>query len=457
MRPILLFITIFLLLSCDLEAEKKEEVEVVNELSASELLSQISSAVSGDTIYLEDGKYTNLVLDVDKSGIIIEARNTGKVYIEGESQIELSGDNITLKGVYFRNGYPVDKPGAIYVTGSNNHVTECTIDGFNDSNRDIDFKWLSLGNGTTNNEVSYCTFTGKNSMGTLLVVWRDSDMENNHHIHHNLFSDVSYNETDATEGSNGFETIRIGTGTYSQSDSNTIVEYNYFEECNGEIEIISNKSGGNIYRYNTFIDSKGALTLRQGHGCTVDSNYFDGGNNSGTSGVRVTGEDHIITNNYFIDLAGSGATRGAISITHTDGTDYREVKNVTISNNTIIGSKQSFIYGGGADEDDPDTAPYSVTISDNLVINDNSYDIINIKSSSSGPLDIQFPTYSGNIYYGTSLGLSPIPDGIDFSSTVRPDLTQLSTGQYIHSSDNPIGAEEIIKLSTSDVGVGNSN
>ena len=57
---------------------------------------------------------------------------------------------------------------------------------------------------------------------------------------------------DRTFGSNGGETLRIGTSHYSLSDSFTVVENNYFERTNGEVEIISVKSGKNQIRNNVF-------------------------------------------------------------------------------------------------------------------------------------------------------------------------------------------------------------
>jgi poly(beta-D-mannuronate) lyase len=48
------------------------------------------------------------------------------------------------------------------------------------------------------------------------------------------------------------------------SNSRTVVEHNLFQECNGEIEIVSSKSCENTYRYNTFLNCEGAVTLRHG-------------------------------------------------------------------------------------------------------------------------------------------------------------------------------------------------
>ena len=74
--------------------------------------------------------------------------------------------------------------------------------------------------------------------------------------------------------------------------SRTVVENNLFEQCNGDVEIVSNKSGENVYRHNTFVECVGALTLRHGKGCVVEGNYFLGHLAPQTGGVRIIGEDH---------------------------------------------------------------------------------------------------------------------------------------------------------------------
>ena len=80
-----------------------------------------------------------------------------------------------------------------------------------------------------------------------------------------------------------------------------------FKHCNGEPEIITSKSSNNIYRYNLFFESEGALTLRHGNATHVYGNYFIGNNLRRTGGIRVIGEDHEICRNYFHGLAGAGA------------------------------------------------------------------------------------------------------------------------------------------------------
>ena len=50
---------------------------------------------------------------------------------------------------------------------------------------------------------------------------------------------------------------------------------NQFINCNGEIEVVSNKSGQNIYYANYMENSEGTITLRHGNGCIVYKNHFN--------------------------------------------------------------------------------------------------------------------------------------------------------------------------------------
>lgn len=418
--------------------------------SISDLNTKISAASSGDVIALENGTYSNVNLSINTDGVIVVAETSGSVFIEGTSTIDLDGDYIIFEGFTFQNGQPADKKGAIIISGSHNRVTNCKIDSFNDNEPANSYKWVSLDNDATFGEVDHCTFTGKNTEGTLLVVWRDNTSRQDHKIYRNVFSDYQYVAAeDIDDDNNGWEVIRIGTSTESQSSSYTTVEYNYFYDVNGEIEIISNKSGHNIYHYNTFESSAGLLTLRHGNDCTVDSNYFLIDDTKG-GGVRVIGEGHTITNNYIEGAKSTSNSRGGIALSSSQNSPalsgYWEVSNVTVSNNTIINSKQSLHYGSSAKEN----APASATISNNLIRNnidnDGDYDFIRVTDNSSGDaLDIIAPIYSNNYFYGSSnLGLSSTPAGINLNEVA---LSQNANGQYFATYDSlNVGAPQLIKL-----------
>src|SRR6185369_16670177 len=142
--------------------------------------------------------------------------------------------------------------------------------------------------------------------------------------------------------------IRVGTSDFSFNQSRTVVEDNFFEHCNGDVEIISSKSIGNTFRRNTFFECEGALSLRHGNGSTVEGNYFFGNHKPLTGGVRIVGEDHTVFNNYFADLAGS-SSRAPLAImqgiTNSPLNGYFQVKRAMVAFNSFVNCANSLLIG----------------------------------------------------------------------------------------------------------------
>ena len=151
--------------------------------------------------------------------------------------------------------------------------------------------------------------------------------------------------------------------------SRTVVEDNLFEHCNGEIEIVSNKSCENVYRNNTFLECAGALTLRHGNRCEVYGNVFIGNSQKNTGGVRIIGEDHRVFSNRFFDLAGEDA-RAAIclmnGIVNSPLNGYYQVKRAWITSNTISRCKQDFVIGFS--DEKATLPPVECVITNNIIV-----------------------------------------------------------------------------------------
>jgi poly(beta-D-mannuronate) lyase len=268
--------------------------------SIDDILQQIKEANPGDTIIINNGRYHNFNLNFEANGlegkeITIKAETSGNVIFTGQSNIKFKGSYIVLDGFVFTDGYykiENSTDSAIMLGDANSHhnrITNITIDGYNPPSKEIDVRWVRVYG--KHNRVDNSTFINKNSQGLMLEIVRpkESTEPNYAQIDHNYFAFFEKGV------GNGAETLRIGTSEQSQTDSNSVVEYNVFEECNGEIEFISNKSGGNIYRYNTILNTEGNLTLRHGNSCTVESNVFL--NTKGLTsagGVRVMDSNHIV-------------------------------------------------------------------------------------------------------------------------------------------------------------------
>ena len=237
-----------------------------------------------------------------------------------------------------------------------------------------------------------------------------------HLIDNNYFAD-------RPEGNaNGFETIRIGTSAESLSDSFTTVENNLFERVDGEIEIISNKSGNNTFRYNTFRESSGTLTLRHGDDNRVEGNFFLGEGKDGSGGVRVIGERQTLVNNYFQGL--DGRAGGAISISagvpNSANNQYFQVKDAVIAHNTVIDVNEAAItFDDGLGSSGRTLLAENVTIANNAIFS--TQDALFEGNEGTGW------TWEGNIAFGQSLGSAAGNPGI---SVVDP--------QYAVGSRRPL-------------------
>ncbi len=304
----------------------------------------------GDAVILEDGKYDEITLYITDSGtfehpIFLFAKNPGKVTITGESRVDVVADYVTVANLTFQEGYPTTDSGVVSLNGdycrfTNNHIKNFELSTY-------DYKWVSLTG--THHSIDRNTFDGKSTGGSLLTVWRNDLSSQYHHIYKNVFK----NFADAG-GANGYETMRIGTSTYSQTDSHVLIEDNLFEKVSGEIEIISIKSGRTIVRGNTFKECVGLVTCRHGKNDLIENNVFLCGGINDTGGIRMYDSGHIIRNNYIENANSSSNTRAGIvvhsGVNEAGTTTTMNLQwipfNILIQNNTIVDSRQSILFCG---------------------------------------------------------------------------------------------------------------
>jgi poly(beta-D-mannuronate) lyase len=305
---------------------------------------------AGDKVILKDVEWKDQRLvftgiGKEKAPIVLTTEKPGKVKLTGNSTLLIDGSWLVADGLFFTEGYS-DKKDVIAFSdqSSNCRLTNTAVVNYNHPDKKFDYKWVSVFG--HRNRVDHCWLEGKTHQGPTMVIWLDGQ-PNYNLIDHNYFGQRP------DLGVNGGETIRIGNSTWSLHDSHTTVEKNIFEHCDGELEIISNKSCKNIIRDNLFYESKGTLTLRHGNDADVYRNIFIGNGLPNTGGIRIIAENHKVHDNYFQDLTGTGVS-AAISI--MDGlpnpplTGHWQVKNAKIYNNTIINCKESFSIGVGKNE-----------------------------------------------------------------------------------------------------------
>ena len=354
-----------------------------------ELILAISKAKPGTTIKMAKGIWKNIEIDFYGNGtptkpITLEAEKSGQVFIEGESNLKMSGTYLTVKGLIFRNGYTPSSDVIAFQKSKGNvcnncRVTECVIDNFNNPERFEQDIWVSLFG--KNNRFDHNHLTGKRNQGVTVAIRLEGEESrgNHHQIDHNYFGPRP------SLGSNGGETIRIGTSHNCTSNSNTVVSDNFFDRCSGEVEIISNKSCQNIFRNNTFFECQGTITLRHGNETLVENNYFFGNRKPHTGGIRVINENQKVINNYCEGLTGY-RFRSAFAIMNgvpnSPANRYLPVINAYVANNSFINCDNIQICTGSDKE--RSVPPKSSVISNNIFYNTQKQDVFKIFDDISG-------------------------------------------------------------------------
>ena len=344
---------------------------------------------AGDVIILANGEWRDFEIKFSGKGtskkpIMLTSEEAGKVFLTGQSNLRIGGSYMLVSGLVFKDGFsPTNEVISFRRSktelANNSRVTQVVIDGFSKVDRFESDYWVGIYG--KNNRFDHNHLSGKTNKGVTLAVRLTSEdsQENYHRIDHNYFGPRP------VLGSNGGETLRIGTSKYSASNSYTLVENNYFDRCDGEVEIISSKSGGNIFRGNVFYESSGTLTLRHGNDSLVENNVFFGNGKDHTGGIRVINENQTVRNNYMEGLTGTGF---ASALTVMNGVPnspinrYVQVDNAVVENNSVINSKR-VTFNAGADSE-RSAPPVNSSFSGNILSGSGKGTFIKVQDDISG-------------------------------------------------------------------------
>lgn len=339
---------------------------------AAELTKQFPTAQPGDTFLLADGDYQLSWLKASCVGtpahpIVVKAANARKARVVGSGCITLiNAAYVVFDGLDFdmaATSSIFKLQGAHHIRITNNRFT-MSMDKEGQTS-----KWILVGDIWDNdtccsghNRIDHNLFEDKLDGGSLLVIdgahGVPGGISQHDTIDHNIF------RRNTPRQANEKETIRIGVSGLSFMSSYTVVEYNEFEDCDGDPEIVSVKSCDNIVRHNIFRGCLGTVCLRQGFRNRVEYNSFYGENKTavfdggtiGTGGVRVYSKDHLIANNYMVSLTGSRwdaaltLTNGDVTNSSTSQSAHFLPENVQMTGNTIVdcvsGVEVGFTNGG---------------------------------------------------------------------------------------------------------------
>ena len=381
-------------------------------MTLSDLEHRVSDAQPGDTITLADGIYDGDVCELVAKGsaaypITIQAKNIGKAVIQGPISIE--GDYINLVGLRF------EEKGSIKIRGTGCRISRCVM-------TDVQVNsWIQVLSESQQIEIDYCRFENKTNNShhggdrfdnRQLMRFIVRNKGEKHHIHHNYFVDIPEGKLD-----NGYETLQLITEGNpwdpEPGQCGTLIEYNLFERCNGEGEIISVKSNGNLLRRNTFRDCRGGLWLRHGDDNVVSENFFFGESERRAGGVVLQGTDQVVVNNLFHSLH----EFGVVMMDGASDDNYVRTERALVAFNTFVECSSAMLVGQNPSSYPNGTAPKDCVIANNaFVLSERTVRLV----LDDEPVDWR---WEGNVTDG-DLGM-PARDGIKVE---RVDVDYLPNG-----------------------------
>lgn len=418
MAFVLNLMLVLVMMACGQTTEKGVKVG-----SAVELKTALVTAEPGDTITLANGEWINEELVIVANGtkeapIVVQAETPGKVKLTGQSNLKLAGEFVVVSGLYFTDGYTATAEVISFKVkkdqlANNCRITQTLVENYSNPERHESDYWVGMYG--KNNRFDHNALVGKGNKGVTMAVRLNSEasLENGHLIDHNYFGPRE------NLGANGGETLRIGTSHYSLSFSNTQVINNYFDRCDGEHEIISNKSCGNLFKGNVFDQCVGTLTFRHGNDNIAESNAFFGNGKPHTGGIRVINKRQKVVNNYGYGLTGH-RFRGALvvmnGVPNSSINRYHQVEDSDINNNTFINCDYVQLCAGSDEE--RSAIPLTTSISNNIFWNKAKSDVFTVYD------DISGISFEGNIL---SPNIKSIGKGF---KAVESELTKNEDGIY---------------------------
>ncbi len=435
MKPKIFLLLAVVFLLCNFSFARLIEVS-----TGSSFKTACVNAIPGDTVELADGIYNNIgSITMYNSGtsnqpILIKAKNVGLSELKGDSYFDFRQcEYITVSGFLFTSTDAT----VIKLQACNNiRITRNTFRLIETES----LKWVIIG-GVWNdpnavshhNRVDHNLFENKSFAGNYITIDGSGDpvYQSSQYdlIDYNHFRNIGPRIV------NEMETIRVGWSELSRSSGFTTIEYNLFENCDGDPEIISVKTCDNIVRYNTFVSSQGTLCLRHGDRTTVNGNFFFGEGKDGTGGIRFYGDDHKIYNNYFEGLTGT-IWDAALTITNGDA-DYStstswskhfRPRNAVIAFNTFVNNLHN-IEIGYTNNGNYTKAPSNNSIANNIVQGSEN-ELIHIYTQ---PINM---LWESNIMFPTGSAVLGITASYTQIKQIDPLLTEMDSLWFV-SSNSP--------------------
>lgn len=383
------------------------------------LQTAINSASPGDTLFLQDGTYTDgVTLTCGSSGssgspIQICAETKGGVTFTGDLDVDITGDFVDFMGFNW--------------SGTNDSSEVISSDGDDILVAYITFSSLACDNGLNNqfyfdntgarNRVCYSTVTLKESNRAAAISRFNATYERWDHC----FFDRVW----GGGGSGDDEVIQIDQAGaardhYALVDNNYIYRWNNnggFQVSTGEGECVTNKSSSNMFIRNYLYECTGNMNDRESHRSTYYANIIDGNGVNLTGGIQLGGDDSYAFCNYIVNINPSNGGRRGIAMRQGGTGTYEPSVDNEASFNYVGNSERSYAMGaGGSGLTDPSGCLWYNNACHLRLQDGPSFDPDNYVSA----------TFGGNIIESPS-GFDSVPSGV---TVATPDAS-LDNGYYV--------------------------
>lgn len=283
--------------------EPQEGNKIIRVCTSQQLAHAVGQAVPGWTIVLEDGIYrdaevVNIRIQAPiEEPVTIRAANPGRAIISGAACIKLHESSyVMIQGIKFAN------TGHTAIELNDCHHIRITRNSFALAEDGTELHWILIrGENSHHHWIDHNDFGPRRDKG----MYVSSDGANGKMSQYDVYEyNYFHGSGPAFPRSLGeIKALRIGLSKVSMSDGCNLIQYNLFEHCDANPEIISLKSCRNRVRYNTFVNCEGHLTSRHGHANSFYGNIFLGdGKRNGMGGFRIYGNDHQIHDNVLVNL-----------------------------------------------------------------------------------------------------------------------------------------------------------
>jgi hypothetical protein len=465
--------------------------------SAAELRALVQRGLlPGDVVEVSDGVWRDETVTIRANGtrerpIVVRARNRGEVRLTAGSVLDLRGAYIVVEGFAFRDGF--SRPGdagvqptvALRIGNDGEPCTHCTVanvsfDGYSLSNpypaRLTDGSvppspssiWVTMVGQW--NRITQCEFINKIDVGNTIQTRGLARYPADYHlIDRNRFVGRPRCIDSARNPINGCETIALYSlqrgedivrpdgsveGTRYWGDSYSYIRGNYFDQQNGEWELMTLKASKIAVMGNTFQRSGHTVTLRTSNSSVVEGNVFTSSAGEPGGGVRIIGRRHAIVHNVFQALDGRSADGTAVSdvfpvivydgdpgttryLSYPEGYQYWPVSETIVGFNLFAYNHRNLQTGGGYVAGRAIVAPENSVFAYNLLY----YGTITNQSSSLTLRSMSMAFHNNTIAYANN-----VPD-VGFARRNEPDLIEYDSMRLVY---RPSPASRIVGLGAVD-------